>query len=348
VIPVKTIEWRAGEVRILDQRALPGRKVYLRCSHYREVVEAIRTLAARGAPLIGITAAYGVALAAWHSRARDVPGLRDDVRRVVGALERARPTAVNLFWALRRMERVAATGGSGSVASLRERLLREALGIHDEDRSTCAAIGRNGAKLLRRGATVLTHCNAGALATGGMGTALAVIYAANQAGKGVRVYADETRPLLQGARLTAWELRQCGVDVTLICDSVAASVLRERRADCVIVGADRIAANGDTANKVGTLGLAVLAREYGIPFYVAAPRSTFDFSLRGGEAIPIEERSAEEVVCLYGTRVAPFGTRVYSPAFDITPARYISGIITEHGVALPPFAGSLRKLRQEP
>ena len=343
---VSTIEWREGKVLILDQRKLPIKKVYLECTDYREVAEAIKTLAVRGAPLIGIAAAYGVALGVWHCRSRDREAMRHELAAILQVLEGTRPTAINLSWALRRMAKVADSCSGHSVELLREGLLNEALKIHEEDRRTCAAIGQHGAALLPRGATVLTHCNAGALATGGLGTALAVVYVANQQGKKVKVYADETRPLLQGARLTVWELMEGGVDVTLICDDVAATLLRDRNVDCVIVGADRIASNGDVANKIGTYNLAILAKEHGVPFYVAAPLSTFDFSLEDGKGVPIEERSSEEVANFAGRRTAPRGTKVFCPAFDVTPVRYITGIITEFGVARRPYSKSLMDLRR--
>jgi methylthioribose-1-phosphate isomerase len=289
------------------------------------VWEAVKTLRVRGAPAIGVAAAYGVVIGAAAGRAAG---------EVCDYLATSRPTAVNLFWALDRMRRRA---GAGAAA-----LLAEARAIQDEDAAMCAAIGRHGAELFRDGDGVLTHCNAGALATAGAGTALAAIYAAATAGKSLRVFADETRPLLQGARLTAWELMQAGIDVTLICDNTAAQVMREGRVQRVIVGADRIAANGDAANKIGTYTVALTAAAHGIPFYVAAPSSTFDLSIPDGAAIPIEQRAAEEVTEGFGRRTAPAGVKVYSPAFDVTPARLIAAIITEKGVIRPVTEAGVR------
>jgi methylthioribose-1-phosphate isomerase len=339
-------------VRLLDQTLLPGQVRSIRIGDAEAMRDAIRRLAVRGAPAIGIAAAYGVVLAARSSRAKEARALERDVRAAIARLASARPTAVNLRWALNRME--AALERSleeedgkrrGALpARVRAGLLEEARAIHREDENLCSAIGAHGAALIRDGSAVLTHCNAGALATGGCGTALAAIYAAAGEGKAVRVYADETRPLLQGARLTAWELRNAGIDVTVLCDNAAPSLLRSGEVQCVIVGADRIAANGDVANKIGTYGVAVLARENGVPFYVAAPTSTFDPSIRRGEDIPIEERAADEVLEGFGKRTAPPGVSAYNPAFDVTPARYITGIITEAGVLRPPYGPAIRRL----
>ena len=340
-------------MKLLDQTLLPGKVRSLRVADVETMRDAIRRLAVRGAPAIGIAAAYGVVLAARSSRAKNARGLERDVRKAIARLASARPTAVNLRWALDRMEGVlerflegTQNGGQAAAlpARLRAALLEEARAIHREDEELCSAIGTHGAALIADGSTVLTHCNAGALATGGCGTALAAIYAAAEDGKSIRVFADETRPLLQGARLTAWELRRAGIDVTVLCDNAAPSLLRSGRIGCVIVGADRIAANGDVANKIGTYGVAVLARENGIPFYVAAPTSTFDASIGSGEDIPIEERSADEVLAGFGKRTAPPGVAAYNPAFDVTPARYITGIITEAGVLRPPYGPAIRRL----
>jgi len=345
-VPVPTIEWVGGvrgHVRFIDQTRLPGELRLVRCRDAGTVYEAIRALRVRGAPAIGIAAAMGVVLAVRSSMARSSRVLARAACRAADHLATARPTAVNLFWALDRMRRTAAESAGLTPARFRKRLLREALTIWEEDRWTCRRIGRNGAALIRDGATVLTHCNAGGLATADYGTALAAVFTAHEQGKRVRVFADETRPLLQGARLTTWELMRAGIDVTLICDSTAAAVMKQGKVDLVLVGADRIASNGDTANKVGTYGLAVLARAHGIPFYVAAPISTFDPALRSGSEIPIEERSGKEITCAFGRRIAPDGVRTYSPAFDVTPARYITAIITEQGLIRRPSATSVRR-----
>lgn len=321
-----TIEWIGcphGHLRLLDQTRLPGETVYLDCRSVDDVWHAIKRLSIRGAPAIGIAAAYGVCLAANDPRS---------ARQACDHLATSRPTAVNLFWALDRMRNVINVADPENLA---EALLIETRAIHEEDRQQCAAIGRNGADLLAdlpQGAGILTHCNTGALATGGEGTALAIIFELHRRGKQPHVFVDETRPLMQGARLTAWELQQAEVACTLICDSMAAQVMREGRVQAVIVGADRIAANGDTANKIGTYGLAVLARAHGIPFYVAAPTTTFDRSISSGAEIPIEQRAAEEVTQPFDSQIAPQGTPVYNPAFDVTPAELITGIITERGV----------------
>jgi methylthioribose-1-phosphate isomerase len=338
--PVKTVEWRDGTVRILDQRRLPAEVVYLDCRTVEEVAEAIETLAVRGAPAIGVAAAYGVALAA--DRARELPerDFRAAVVRGIERLRRTRPTAVNLFWALDRMKGVLDRRSEpGSEAA--EKLLAEAREILREDRNSCARMGEFGSDLIEDGWSILTHCNAGALATAGSGTALAVIYEAHSRGKRVTVIADETRPLLQGARLTAWELGNAGIPVTVICDNMAAWAMRAGMVDCVLTGADRIAANGDTANKVGTYGLAVLARHHSVPFLVAAPFSTVDMDLGTGAGIPIEERSPDEVREIRGQQIAPCGVAVYNPAFDVTPAELVTAIITDRGVARPPYGKSL-------
>lgn len=327
---------------MLDQTRLPAETVYLDCGELEQMWEAIRNLRVRGAPAIGIAAAMGVVLGIRHSAARAYPAFEADLKKLTKRLGESRPTAVNLFWALRRMEETASRHRRLPVHELKEALLEEAGKILDEDRATCRAIGEHGAKLLRDGANILTHCNAGALATGGSGTALAAIYAAHAQGKKVRVFAKETRPLLQGARLTTWELSQAGIAVTLICDSAVAHVMREKAIDAVIVGADRIAANGDVANKIGTYTVAICAREFGVPFYVAAPISTFDPKLSHGGLIPIEERAASEVECFLESRAAPAGIRIFNPAFDVTPARYVSAIITERGIIRKPNRAAVR------
>lgn len=332
-----SLQWIGGNdgcLRLLDQTRLPTEVAFINCQDVETVFEAIRSLRVRGAPAIGIAAAYGVCLG-LRSAARG-----DDWRKrldeVTSHLAQSRPTAVNLFWALDRMKQTALRQSLGaSLNELAEAMLREAQAIHEEDRAMCRAIGRHGAQLLTDGQGVLTHCNAGGLATSEYGTALAVFFAAQDEGKTLHIYADETRPLLQGARLTAWELKQRGVNVTLICDSMAAQVMREGRVQAVVVGADRIAANGDTANKIGTYGVALLAAAHEIPFYVAAPTSTFDLSIASGDMIPIEQRAGEEITHGFGRQTAPDGIGVYNPAFDVTPAKLINAIICERGVIEP-------------
>ncbi len=327
-------------MRLIDQTLLPTQLVEIECRDVETVWEAIKKLRVRGAPAIGIAAAYGVCVgvqnAARDDNTTDMEAFKKRLRFVVDYLASSRPTAVNLFWALDRMKAVVDRATNvDSVAEMVELLFVEAKKIHAEDRDICRRIGQFGQELFADGTTFLTHCNAGGLATADYGTALAVFFAAQESGKTIRVYADETRPLLQGARLTAWELMQHGIDVTLICDSMAALVMRQGKIDAVVVGADRIAANGDAANKIGTYGVAVAAKHHGVPFYVAAPVSTFDLTLRDGSGIPIEERDAEEICCGFGKRTAPEGVQVFNPAFDVTPAELIAGIITENGVIAP-------------
>ncbi|WP_264844721.1 S-methyl-5-thioribose-1-phosphate isomerase [Caldinitratiruptor microaerophilus] len=340
------IEWADGRLRLLDQTRLPGEVRYVEPATAEAVWEAIRALRVRGAPAIGIAAAFGLYLGVRGSEARTREAFLADVRRVAEYLATARPTAVNLSWALRRVQRRVEVL-EAPVDTLKAEVLAGALELLEEDRRTCRDIGRRGAPLLAGARAVLTHCNAGGLATAQYGTALAPIYHLHEQGHTLRVYVDETRPLLQGARLTAWELLQAGIPVTLITDSMAAVVLRQRRVDAVIVGADRVASNGDTANKIGTYGLAVLAREHGVPLYVALPTSTFDFSLPDGDRIPIEERSPDEVTHLAGVRTAPEGVDVFNPAFDVTPAHLITAFITEVGVIHPPFGPALAQLRKD-
>jgi len=338
---VRTIEWNGDAVVMLDQRRLPAEEVYVTCRDYREVAEAIRTMVIRGAPAIGVAAAMGVALGV---RQADPSRLDEEFEEICRTLAATRPTAVNLFWAIERMRRVYEGVRGGSFGAVQATLLETALRMREEDIQVNRLIGWNGAELLASGMTVLTHCNAGALATAGYGTALGVIRAAVAAGKKIEVFADETRPFLQGARLTAWELMKDGIPVTIITDNMAGHFLKSGRIGCVIVGADRIAANGDVANKIGTYSLAVLARENQVPFYVAAPISTIDLSLASGDEIPIEERPAEEVTHVFGVRVAPEGAAVRNPAFDVTPHRYVTAIITQRGVARPPYAESLARI----
>jgi methylthioribose-1-phosphate isomerase len=335
----ETLRWVGdvcGHLVLIDQTQLPGRVVELECRDVETVWQAIRALQIRGAPAIGLAAAYGVCLGLQSARESGVAAFRKQLEDVTAYLAGSRPTAVNLFWALARMQQVVEEApGASSSALLHEALLHEARAIHEQDRATCHAIGRHGAALLPDGAGVLTHCNAGGLAASEYGTALSVLFTAQDQGKRLHVFVDETRPLLQGARLTAWELVQRQIPATLICDSMAAQVMREGRVQAVITGADRIAANGDTANKIGTYSVAVLARAHQIPFYVASPCNTFDLSLDSGGEIPIEQRAAEEITCGLGRLVAPAGIDVYNPAFDVTPAAYITAIITERGLVAP-------------
>jgi methylthioribose-1-phosphate isomerase len=332
-------------VRLIDQTLLPVEHRTIDCRTVEDVWEAIRALRVRGAPAIGVVAAYGVVIGCQSARA----GSRDDLLKrlawTVEYLATSRPTAVNLFWALERMQQVAAQSPPHlSADELLHRLWRKAAAIENEDRAMCDAIARHGAPLLAGCRGVLTHCNTGGLATAGDGTALAVIFAAARENPQLQVYADETRPLLQGARLTTWELMQRGVNVMLICDSMAGWVMRQGRVQAVIVGADRIAANGDAANKIGTYGLSVLAKAHGVPFYVAAPSSTFDFALADGSRIPIEERPAEEITCAFGKQTAPTGCPVFNPAFDVAPAENISALITERGVIQPVTSSRIREV----
>ncbi|MGI9951676.1 S-methyl-5-thioribose-1-phosphate isomerase [Moorellaceae bacterium AZ2] len=344
--PMAPITWRDGQVELIDQTKLPEELVVIRPQNVYEMWEAIKQLKVRGAPAIGIAAAFGLYLAVKDSQARDKESFLAELKRAADYLATSRPTAVNLFWALRRVQdRVAASGYEG-IAELKEVVLKEALAIQEEDEAMCRAIGRYGAGLLHQAEAVLTHCNAGSLATARYGTALAPIYYLAGQGKVLRVFVDETRPLLQGARLTAWELKQAGIPVTLITDNMAAVVMQKGWVQAVIVGADRIAANGDVANKIGTYGVAILAREHGIPFYVAAPSSTFDLSLSQGGEIPIEERDPEEVR-RWGQRLtAPEGVHVFNPAFDVTPHTYITAIITEKGIISPPYAINIPRVLQ--
>ncbi len=321
-----TLRWENGTLALLDQRLLPTRVEDITCTTVDQVIEAIRNLTVRGAPAIGVTAAYGMVLAA------DSDATADAIRASAKRLKAARPTAVNLAWAVDRMLTIVDNHTTDSIETMRKCLEQEAIRIHEEDAAMCQRIGANGAELLRDGMTVLTHCNAGALATAGMGTALSVIYTASQQGKTLTVYADETRPVLQGARLTMWELMQEGIDATLITDNTAASLFAAGKIDAVVVGADRIAANGDVANKIGTYNVAVLAAHHNVPFYVAAPRSTFDENIKTGADIPIEERSSDEVTGIGGVRIAPDNAHVYSPAFDVTPNALVTAIIWDTNV----------------
>ena len=335
---IETIQWTDAGVVMIDQTRLPREEVYVTCQNYRQVADAIRSMVIRGAPAIGVAAAMGIAI-----------GMRDadtvqEFEEICRVLAGTRPTAVNLFWAIDRMRSKFQSLSGRPIAEIREELAAEAQQIRLEDIAINEFIGKNGAALVPDGKTVLTHCNAGALATAGYGTALGVIRAAVAAGKKIDVFADETRPFLQGARLTVWELQHDGIPTTLITDNMAGHFLHSGRIGCVVVGADRIAANGDVANKIGTYSLAVLAKENGVPFYVAAPLSTLDLKLASGSEIPIEQRSASEVTHVFGVPVAPEATTVENPAFDVTPNRYVTAIITERGVARPVYLESLRKL----
>lgn len=346
VVPVKntmleTIQWTQEGVVMIDQTRLPSVEAYVTCRNYREVADAIRTMIIRGAPAIGVAAAMGVAIGVAQAEGRDLDA---EFVQICDELAGTRPTAVNLFWGIERMKRLYADLRHLPLEQIRERLIAEALLVREEDIEINRAIGRHGAPLVPNGKTVLTHCNAGALATAGYGTALGVIRAAVESGKDIDVFADETRPFLQGARLTVWELQRDGIPATLITDNMAGHFLHSGRIGCVIVGADRIAANGDVANKIGTYGVAVLAKENNVPFYVAAPISTLDLSIPDGSHIPIEERAATEVTHVHGVRMAPEGIEVRNPAFDVTPNRYVTAIITERGVARAPFMDSLRQL----
>jgi methylthioribose-1-phosphate isomerase len=326
---------------MIDQTRLPLEETFVTCHTYEEVATAIRDMIIRGAPAIGVAAAMGVAVGVLHASETDLDA---QFEIICETLAKTRPTAVNLFWAIDRMKRLYASLRGRTLAEIRRRLVEEAVRVREEDIAICRAMGCNGAPLVPNGKTVLTHCNAGALATAGYGTALGVIRAAVECGKSIDVFADETRPLLQGARLTVWELQQDGIPTTLITDNMAGHFMKAGRIGCVVVGADRIAGNGDVANKVGTYSVAVLAKENGVPFFVAAPISTLDLTLASGDQIPIEQRAAAEVTHVFGRAAAPAGTRVENPAFDVTPARYVTAIITERGVARAPYEESLRKL----
>ncbi|MEA3460100.1 MAG: S-methyl-5-thioribose-1-phosphate isomerase, partial [Chloroflexota bacterium] len=333
-----------GVVRMIDQRRLPSELVVAEFTDYREVARAIREMLIRGAPAIGAAAAFGLALAARQSRATTREGLLADLEEAAEVLRATRPTAVNLPWAIERMLARARDAGHAAVGEVVKALKKEAQRIADEDVETNRRMGAYGAELIADGDNILTHCNTGALATVDYGTALGVIWTAHEQGKRIHVWVDETRPRLQGARLTAWELMQEGIPMTLIADNAAGHLMRTGRVDIVIVGADRVAANGDVANKIGTYKLAVLAKENGIPFYSVAPTSTIDLSIASGDEIPIEERDPAEVTNVGGVRIAPEGVRVYNPAFDVTPHRYITGIVTEKGIVYPPFRRDLRKI----
>ncbi len=337
---VETIRWKGNKVELIDQRLLPGRKVYVACESDKDIYDAIKTMKIRGAPAIGVAAAYGVYLGLRYSRTKKLGVFEKELKRTVSYLASSRPTAVNLFWALSRMENIVKAGREMNICDIKDALLAEAHEILDEDNKICRAIGRHGKQLLAKGSVVLTHCNAGGLATASYGTALGVIFSSRSKIK--KVFVDETRPVLQGARLTAWELVTEGIPAVLICDNMAASILAKGEIDVIIVGADRIAANGDTANKIGTYNLAVLANYHKIPFYVAAPVSTFDLAIKSGKSIPIEERDHSEIKKIGECCLAPKKIDVYNPAFDITPAKLITAIITERGAIRSPNSARVK------
>ncbi len=341
---IKTLEWTDEGVRFIDQTRLPTEEVYVLSRTYREVADAIRTMIVRGAPAIGVAAAMGVALGVKQSTATDINALRSEFDQIAKTIGETRPTAVNLFWAIRRMKEKLQALSAMPLPQIKAGLVREAQQMLVEDIAANEAMGRHGATLMPSSGGVLTHCNAGALATCGYGTALGVIRAAIGSGKQIHVFADETRPFLQGSRLTAWELMKDGIPTTVIADNMAGAMMRQGKIKAVVVGADRIAANGDVANKIGTYSVAVLAREHGIPFYVAAPWSTVDLNTPTGEQIPIEQRSAREVTHHAGKQVAPDGVNVENPAFDVTPNKYVAAIITERGIARAPYLESLQEL----
>ncbi len=345
---IKTVEWTDDGVCFIDQTKLPTEEIYVTCKTYEEVADAIRTMIVRGAPAIGVTAGMGVALGVQKSKAADKDELKREFAQICEVIGATRPTAVNLFWGIRRMQQKFAEVSDQPIPAIKQALVAEAQRMHAEDIASNQAMGQHGAVLLPSTGGVLTHCNAGALATAGYGTALGVIRAAFDSGKKIHVFADETRPFLQGSRLTAWELMKDGIPTTVISDNMAGAMMRQGKIQAVIVGADRIAANGDVANKIGTYTVAVLAKEHGIPFYVAAPFSTVDLETVDGTQIPIEQRSASEVTHLAGKQIAPDGVRVENPAFDVTPHEYVSAIITERGVVREPYGPSLRELAEAP
>jgi methylthioribose-1-phosphate isomerase len=341
---IKTLEWAKGKLILLDQTKLPGKEFYLECSTYQEVARAIKNMVVRGAPAIGVAAAFGMVLGARQSKAKDPVRFLRDMSRVGQTLVATRPTAVNLLWAVERLNRMAQKNIGKGVPAVKQALQEEAIRILQEDLATNREIGRQGQLLVPDGASILTHCNAGALATAGYGTALGVVRAAFAAGKRIHVLVDETRPLLQGARLTSWELMKDRIPCTLIADNMAGWLMAQGKIDLVIVGADRIVANGDVANKIGTYSLARLCDVHRIPFYVAAPTSTIDLSIKTGRDVPIEERSPREVTTLQGRAIAPRGMKALNPAFDVTPHRYIQAIITEKGIIQKPFRAGLKKI----
>ena len=341
---IQTLEWTEQGVRFIDQTKLPTEETYLTCKTHEQVADAIRTMVVRGAPAIGVAAAMGIALGMKNSKAESVVELKRELDQICDTMGKTRPTAVNLFWAIGRMQEKFEGLRGRPIAQIKETLVEEAKRMHVEDIAANQAMGRHGATLMPSEGGVLTHCNAGALATAGYGTALGVIRAAVEQGKKIHVYADETRPFLQGSRLTAWELMKDGIPTTVISDNMAGAMMKQGKIGAIVVGADRIAANGDVANKIGTYTLAVLAKENGIPFYVAAPISTVDLACPDGDKIPIEQRNVREVSHIAGKQMVPDGVSIENPAFDVTPAKYVAAIITERGIARAPYGESLRKL----
>jgi methylthioribose-1-phosphate isomerase len=343
---IQTLEWTPRGVVFIDQTKLPTEEVYVTCTTHQQVADVIRNMVVRGAPAIGVAAAMGIALGVKNSKAENGADLKKDFDQICETIRRTRPTAVNLFWAIRRMTEKFERIRIHSVAQIKQELIEESQRMHAEDIAANQAMGRHGAILMPSSGGVLTHCNAGALATAGYGTALGVIRAAVEQGKKIHVYADETRPFLQGARLTAWELMKDGIPTTVISDNMAGAMMQQGKIGAIVVGADRIAANGDVANKIGTYTVAVLAKEHGIPFYVAAPISTVDLATPDGSKIPIEQRDAKEVTHIAGKQMVPDGVEVENPAFDVTPAKYVAAIITERGIVRAPYTESLRKLAE--
>jgi len=341
---IQTLEWTQSGVVFIDQTKLPTEEVYVTCSTHQQVADAIRNMIVRGAPAIGVAAAMGIALGVKNSQADNAADLKKEFDEICDTIRRTRPTAVNLFWAIRRMQKKFETLRIRPIAQIKQSLIEEARRMHAEDIAANQAMGRHGATLMPSSGGVLTHCNAGALATAGYGTALGVIRAAVEAGKKIHVYADETRPFLQGSRLTAWELMKDGIPTTVISDNMAGVMMQQGKIGAIVVGADRIAANGDVANKVGTYTVAVMAKEHGIPFYVAAPISTVDLDTPDGSKIPIEQRNAREVTHIGGRQMTPDGVGIENPAFDVTPAKYVTAIVTERGIARAPYEESLREL----
>src|ERR1700704_754011 len=344
---IQTLEWTDQGVRFIDQTKLPTEETYVVCKTHEQVADVIRTMVVRGAPAIGVAAAMGIALAIKNSKAESVGDLKRDFDQACDIIGKTRPTAVNLFWAIRRMQEKFERIRIRPIAQIKQTLIEEAQRMHAEDIAANQAMGRHGATLMPSEGGVLTHCNAGALATAGYGTALGVIRAAVEQGKKIHVYADETRPFLQGSRLTAWELKKDGIPTTVISDNMAGAMMKQQKINAIVVGADRIAANGDVANKIGTYSVTVLAKEHGIPFYVAAPLSTVDFETADGSGIPIEQRDAKEVTHIAGRQMVPEGVEVENPAFDVTPAKYVTAIVPEPGIARAPYGESLRRLAPE-
>jgi methylthioribose-1-phosphate isomerase len=341
---IQTLEWTDHGVRFIDQTKLPTEETYVVCKTHEQVADVIRTMVVRGAPAIGVAAAMGIALGVKNSNAQTVADLKRDLDQICDNMGKTRPTAVNLFWAIRRMQEKFERLRIRSIAQIKQELVEESQRMHAEDIAANQAMGRHGATLMPSEGGVLTHCNAGALATAGYGTALGVIRAAVEQGKKIHVYADETRPFLQGSRLTAWELMKDGIPTTVISDNMAGSMMKQGKIGAIVVGADRIAANGDVANKIGTYTVAILAKEHSIPFYVAAPISTIDFACPDGSKIPIEQRNAREVTHIGGKQMTPEGVSIENPAFDVTPAKYVTAIVTERGIARTPYEQSLQEL----